>query len=338
MKYSKEDLIEKYQQIKLKLGKQPSSVDFYRESGISQNQLKKIYPRGGYSNLVIECNDSPNTFSTEKIGLENILVQWGNLVKKDNRIPVITEWDFNKCKPTSSQLYRGYNLLWSEIPYKFLEFAAGKEEWKDIVNLIPARNEESISIETIQQKNVQINNLDFIPPILHDFLDLSVNKEKFLAFEKKVNLLFQMLGFEVADFGQGTGRNPDGIAKAREFHFAIIIDAKSREENYKIGTEDRKFIEYIKTHSEALKRDGISKVYFLVVSSQFDGDSIKAINNMKLETGVTLSLITSELLLKLLGSKIEKPRLFDLKKLETLLIKGGQITQVEINKFLSIGR
>jgi hypothetical protein len=61
-------------------------------------------------------------------------------------------------------------------------------------------------------------------PVLHDFNDLSINKESSREFEKKVNLVFKMLGFEVDELGQGSGRNPDGIAKENQFRYAIIID------------------------------------------------------------------------------------------------------------------
>ena len=92
-------------------------------------------------------------------------------------------------------------------------------------------------------------------------VDFSVNEEKSKEFEKGVNLVFQMLGFEVTNYGQGTGRNPDGVAKENQSRYAILIDAKSRRENYKIGTEDRKFIEYIKTFSEPLRKSGLTNIY-----------------------------------------------------------------------------
>ena len=82
-----------------------------------------------------------------------------------------------------------------------------------------------------------------------------------------------MLGFDVTDYGQGTGRNPDGLAKENQHRYAILIDAKARKDGYKLGTEDRKFIEYIKTFSEPLKKNGFTNIYFLIVSSNFDSIS-----------------------------------------------------------------
>jgi hypothetical protein len=144
-----------------------------------------------------------------------------------------------------------------------------------------------------------------------------------------------MLGFEVTDYGQGTGRNPDGIAKENQNRYAILIDAKSRKDKYKIGTEDRKFIEYIKTFSDPLRKSGFKNIYFLIVSSSFDIVSTTAIKNIKVETQVTTTFLTSRLLLKLLSSKIRTPRLFDLKKFQELLIEDGEITEKRIDKFIA---
>lgn len=66
-----------------------------------------------------------------------------------------------------------------------------------------------------------------------------------------------------------------------------------------MGTEDRKFIEYIKTFSDSLIKSGYSKKYFIIVSSNFETLSLKAIQNIKLETKVPLTFITSKLLIKL---------------------------------------
>ena len=82
-----------------------------------------------------------------------------------------------------------------------------------------------------------------------------------------------MFGFDVTDYGQGTGRNPDGLAKENQHRYAILIDAKARKDVYKLGTEDRKFIEYIKTFSEPLRKSGFTNIYFLIVSSNFDSIS-----------------------------------------------------------------
>ncbi|MFM7023134.1 MAG: GIY-YIG nuclease family protein [Flavobacteriales bacterium] len=156
MKYSKEDFIQKYKDLKQRLGKQPSSQEFYQETEIPAHQLKKIYPRDAYSSLVEECGDTPQSFASEKTGLENILIQWGQLVKKNNRLPVISEWDFNKCKPLATNIRKNYGINWSEIPHKFRDYAKEKDEWQDILLLIPIKeiinSQENATNDILREK------------------------------------------------------------------------------------------------------------------------------------------------------------------------------------------
>jgi len=263
---------------------------------------------------------------TPRKNLNQILIQFGEFAKELNKLPTQADWAFAKLHPTADGITKVHKVKWSELQYKFIEFATGKEEWKDVVALIPNRLNEKQNIQIIQiienikNENIEPELLKFIPPVVHDLIELSVNESSALDFEKKVNLVFQMLGFEVSEYGQGTGRNPDGIAKDNQNRYAILIDAKSRKEVYKIGTEDRKFIEYIKTFSDSLIKSGFSKRYFLIVSSRFETLSLKSIQNIKLETQVPITFITSKLLLKLLANKIKDPKLFDLYKFQKLLI------------------
>src|SRR5947207_2684913 len=54
--------------------------------------------------------------------------------------------------------------------------------------------------------------MQYIPPVLQDFLELGSGEGNSLLFENQVIQLFRMLGFRVDGLGQGKGREPDGIA------------------------------------------------------------------------------------------------------------------------------
>jgi Restriction endonuclease FokI, C terminal len=337
MEYTKEDIIAEYKKLKNHLGKQPICKEFYKETGISEADLVKMFGSKPYTKLANECGDTPIPFGREKSILEQTLIQWGNLAKEKKELPAASDWTYKKLKPTVRRIEAAHGFKWSEIPYKFLELYFDKEEWKDVVVLIPSRSvgERTISKPIPKIDGLSFELLKFIPPIVQDLVDFSVNEEKSREFEKSVNLVFQMLGFEVTDYGQGTGRNPDGLAKENQNRYAILIDAKARKDNYKIGTDDRKFIEYIKTFSEPLRKSGFTNIYFLIVSSSFDSVSTTAIKNIRVETQVTTTLLTSRLLLKILSRKIQTPRLFDLKKFQELLIEDGEITEKKIDKFIA---
>src|SRR5574344_24200 len=258
MENKKQNIIDKYKELKNKLGYPPSSREFYKESGITQHSLTKIYGSTPYVKLVLECGDKPAEFSSEKVPIEKIFIQWGEIMRKERRVPTLADWLFYKCTPHHSRIFINFGFKWKDIPRQFIKFAQGKKEWEDIIKYVNVV--EPMEEETFISSNNEVNdNGDYriyLPPVISLLETLSKNENKSLDFEKKVNLAFQLIGFQVDDLGQGTGRNPDGIAKCRQYHYAIIIDAKSRKEKYTIGTEDRKFIEYIKKYGASCYRVG----------------------------------------------------------------------------------
>lgn len=336
MKQTKEHIIEEYKKLKTHLGKAPSVSEFFSETGINRRQLERLFGSDSYSKLVTECGDIPNKFGTQKSDLNEILINWGHLTREKGKLPTGADWRFKDFRPTVEGIKASHELSWTDIPYKFLELYANDEEWADVVNFIPKPLETAspISKSIPKIEGLTYEYLKYIPPIVQTLVEYSFNEENSKEFEKAVNLVFQMLGFEVTDYGQGTGRNPDGVAKENQHRFAILIDSKSRKDNYKIGTEDRKFIEYIKTFSDPLRKLGFTNIYFLVVSSGFESSSTTAIKNIKVATQVTTTLLTSRLLLKILSTKIQNPRLFDLKKFQELLIEDGEITEMKVDKFI----
>ncbi|TCC96793.1 hypothetical protein [Pedobacter psychroterrae] len=337
MEYTKDHIILEYKRLKEYLGKSPSSRKFYAETGLSLRMLEKLYGSNAFSKLVNECGDVANNFSTDKIEIEDILLQWGNLTRECKKLPAIADWQFNNCKPQITNIKKSHGLRWADIPYKFLELFSDKNEWQDVVAIIPNRspNEVTTSKNIPKIEGLPYEILKFIPPVVQDLVDQSSDKEKALEFEKGVNLVFQMLGFEVTNYGQGTGRNPDGIAKASQNNYAVLVDAKSRTENYKIGTDDRTFIEYINKFYEPLKKSGFKNIYLLIVSSGFDLVTASAIKNIKIDTQVSTTFLTSKLLLKLLSNKIKNPRQFDLKLFQELLIEDGEITEKRIDALIA---
>jgi hypothetical protein len=222
------------------------------------------------------------------------------------------------------------------MPQKFIEFAYGKSEWQDVIDLIPKNNSVN-SIQTsdiIEKPPLQVQN--YIPPIIRELIELSYSDNEFAEFEKKVNLCFEMLGFEVKHLGQGTGRKPDGIALSKANpRYAILIDSKTRSQGYKFGTDDRAFVEYIKTYVTRLQNDGYDKIYFLVVSSKFTSIPATSVDRLALDTHVPITFLSSRLLLKIIANKIEKPRLFDLNTFRDLLIKNGEISEKSIDSFFN---
>ena len=334
MAITKDEIIKRYLSLREKLGHKPSQNEFESQANITRYALGKFFGSNAFNKLVQECGDESVNFHKERTDLTEILAKYGNLAREVRRIPFITDWTFHNLKPDQSSIRKVHEIKWSDLGNLFYQFAQGKSEWSDIIHLFTGTESLASSKDTISTIADGFKN-EFIPPVVSELIHLSYNESQKLEFEKKVNTLFEMLGFEVKSYGQGTGRNPDGVALSRENGYAILIDAKSRGEGYKIGTEDRKFIEYIRTHSPALKKEGVQKIYFLVVSSKYDSASQVALEKVLTETQVPLSLITAEQLLKILAVKIKSPRHFDLLKFQKMLIKGDLITDDQVRKFSS---
>lgn len=168
---------------------------------------------------------------------------------------------------------------------------------------------------------------DFVPPRLADLLSLSRGEGSATDFEDRVALAFQVLGFEVTKLGQGTGRNPDGIAYCREHNYAILFDAKGYKDGYGIGVDDRNVIEYIKTHERDLRKQGYANFYFCFVSATFRGDGKANTDRIRRETGTkSVVLLSAENLLRLVARKIEYPRDFELGDFQDLLLDSGELS------------
>ena len=325
MEYSKENIITEYKKLKTHLGKPPSAAKFYSETGISQHYMEKVYGSNAYSKLVIECGDTPNNFSSQKSDLKEILLQWGALARKCQKIPARADWLHNNCKPSENAIRTSHGLNWTDLPYKFFEYYSDNNEWSDVIALIPERAGKIPITSLPKIEGLEYKYIKFIPPVVQDMIALSYNEEKSKEFEEGVNRIFRMLGFEVEEYGQGTGRNPDGIAKENQHRYAILLDAKTRKDGYKIGTDDRTIIEYINRYKEQLHKTGFQTIYFLIISSSFIPTTSSALKTIKVDTNISTTLISIHSLLKLLSRKIENPRLFDLKQFQELLIEPGEI-------------
>lgn len=152
---------------------------------------------------------------------------------------------------------------------------------------------------------------DYLIPKVAKLIELGNSKEKSGSakgseYEKLVGEIFRFLDFEVEVLGQGTGRNPDAIAKYREENTAFIIDAKAYSNGYNLGIDDRAIKEYINHYCPRLQKDGYKKIGFIIVSNAFKSDFQSFINDITWNTDIKrFCLLTSEALLYLLAYKIK---------------------------------
>lgn len=190
----------------------------------------------------------------------------------------------------------------------------------------------------------------YIPPIVSILPRLAINDpelenvckdNKFAiekVFENRIDILFKMLGYETEALGQGHGRVPDGIAISPEFQYAIGYDAKVRKDPYSIGTDERAFKEYINWIFDHLKRKGIRRIYFFVISGSFSGDHNDVIKSIKMDTDVKeVRLVEVRALIALLEQKLRNPS-FSLGPdgILQLFSESGILTEADVTEFAGL--
>ncbi len=189
----------------------------------------------------------------------------------------------------------------------------------------------------------------WIPPIIADLPQLALNKDSVWstsnkisaerAFEIKLQYVFQILGYQVFGLGQGSGREPDGVAISLHSHenpaYAILFDGKAREKSYSIGTEDRAIIEYIRNKRKELIRERIDKLSFLIVSSEISDtpSTRETVKRIYLDTRVPLVLMRADDLLYIVEEKLKNYDI-DHAQLEPLFVEPGILTREKISEIL----
>ncbi len=190
----------------------------------------------------------------------------------------------------------------------------------------------------------------YIPPVVSILPLLAQNDENMnkacqktdkkieKVFEERLAVLFGMLGYQTELKGQGHGRVPDGVAISEEFRYAIVYDAKVRQQAYTMGIDERAIREYIASQSERLRRRGIRSIYFMVISSAFTGDHDDVIRGMKIETGVNeVLLVDVKALLAMLEGKLRNPDIsLGPDGIQRLLASSGILTESDAREFMEI--
>ncbi|WP_435180438.1 hypothetical protein [Halorussus sp. AFM4] len=248
--------------------------------------------------------------------------------------------------PTSEQYLGDVGLLDTDAPYgtRYVSFVETLDElreeanpwldnsveYRDVANAIywyEEWDESEIDEEETgggTEESATFIDVDkpYLPPVVADLdevaagTDEAVNRyapvdtELPVIFERKCGTLFEMLGFDTKVLGQGSGRNPDGIAEAVRNDYAVIYDAKKREEGYRIGRDDRTIREYIETHTRRLRDQGKRHIYFAIVSSSFRDTEESTLRDLRTNTDIdNIVLLKADVLQELLRMRLEEPYL-----------------------------
>lgn len=197
-----------------------------------------------------------------------------------------------------------------------------------------AEDKEEENEISIQKANFDIN--EYLIPRVANLIKLGEQVEKNSTskgseFEKLVSEIFRQLDFEVEELGQGTGRNPDLIAKFREENTAFIIDAKAYVNGYSMGTDDRAIREYINHHCPKLQKDGYKKIGFIIVSNSFKSSLDEFISEITWNSEIKrFILLESEALLYLLAYKTKNRDKVNLTNVIDCLVHSSEVVTAKL--------
>ena len=195
------------------------------------------------------------------------------------------------------------------------ETAKTGEQDKDTGDSKPIDN------KIIPESELKLLPNSYVPPIVAILPQMALNTSNLQdaakrsgtsldrAFEKNINAVFTIFGYEAKLLGQGKGRVPDGIAIAVDDNYAILWDAKIRTNGYSMGTDDRTIREYITSQSRELKkRRFLRNVYYVIISSSFIDDYDDTIRFIKMETDVNeVILAEADALVAMVDAKLRAP-------------------------------
>ncbi|MCB5188559.1 hypothetical protein LG200_11175 [Methylobacillus caricis] len=147
--------LEAYTNLREKLGKPPSSRQFYKD--FPKRELFKVFEGGNaFSRLQELAGDSPNQFSSKKSELREILINWGKLARKTlseyNKLPVSSDWSINNLTPSISGIEKSHKIKWSDIPLLFCSEFSSVEEWGDVLFSLPTSVNITITKELTNEE------------------------------------------------------------------------------------------------------------------------------------------------------------------------------------------
>lgn len=143
------------------LGKPPSRTKFIAHTGITEYQVLKNFP--SWNDAIEAAGFMPN-ISNIKIKDDKLLEDWGELVRILRQIPTRNQYRYRgKYSPGTFESHFG---PWSQIPDIFKKFATDKNEWNDILALLP-----------VEASNAAIKRLDKKPQFAGRKSSLSTPKQ-----------------------------------------------------------------------------------------------------------------------------------------------------------------
>lgn len=329
---SREEILEAFKACAAQLGRTPGKEVFEELTGIKESEVAYYWTK--LSVLAKEAGLQPNEWRVDRLPDSEVFSGYARICLLLQKIPSRAE-----LKIAQRQLGTKTHTVYERFPGGIEEFQSHFKSWLENASpesqtilsfdgwRLPSQSKVAESNGVADETAKHPGLRPFLPAALQYLNALargdrppygSPDSDIALLFERRTADAFRCLGFEVRPLGQGRGRNADSLAMAQRERFGLIIDAKVRSSGYVLGTEDRKFLEYAKNHGSELQRQGLERLYFVVVGPSFREQDLQKLTENLSESPIrNVILVTASALMRMVEESIQYRSgftLFDLEK------------------------
>lgn len=233
---TREEVIELFRACAAKLHRTPGEAEFEKMCGIPRKDVRHRFWKGGYSELAASAGLQPNTL-TQRFEDAAVFQDYAKVCLHIGRIP------------SETQLRGATREFRTKTSTVYLRFAGGiaefQERFRQWLGTQPSEQQKILDLDGWHTPRTPNGVGASLPaarpePWLHPFLPASLQYLDVLArgdrppfdpndqsiptiFERRTADAFRCLGFEISQFGQGTGRNADALALAPRERFAVTL-------------------------------------------------------------------------------------------------------------------
>jgi hypothetical protein len=135
---SKEQILSAIHDAEKKLGHSPSKAEFISYSGITEYHITQNFE--SWTDAVRAAGLEPD-LSNVRLDDKSLLQDWGRIVREKRHIP--TRANYRKIGKFSPGVFDRHFGPWSSIPKVFRVYARDKQEWADVLELLPVEKQAS---------------------------------------------------------------------------------------------------------------------------------------------------------------------------------------------------
>ena len=301
-------------------GQPPGMERFAKRTGVKKHEWRGVYWTK-WSDALREAGFAPNKFS-RPLEEDGLLRHLADATQRLGHLPSEAELKFERRGRPQFPERDAFRRRLGGVADQIRKLRAWIENHPEYASLLdthrarPGAKPKAQAPEPRASVDAALSE-SYVPPVVAGLPALARQEQAVCAecaaigrrveveFERRVAIALELLGLRVQRLGQGFGRNPDGIAVCHSGGWALVYDAKAYADGFRVGTEDRKFIEYIEKARASLETDGIRKLYFGVISSSFaNGSESIAVELARKTSAKAVVLIEADALVALVEWKL----------------------------------